>query len=436
MPPTARDVLRTYHDAFSGLPQASWLLSGVLFVNRMGFMVMPFLPMYLTDRRSMTIEEVGELLSIYGCGAIAGAYLGGILCNRVGLLRVQAWSLAGTAGAFLVLLHMHSWWGHAVLLSLLGLVSEGFGPANSAATAALVPAGQRSRAMALSRLGSNLGIAMGPAAGGFLAAHDHALLFYVDAASSLAALGVLMAAARRLGASIPGMYAVQASAGVSEADTVRSGGGVLWSDWKFLTVIAVSFSSLLVFFQIDSTVPLYVQNEVKVSPAGIGLIFTINTVLIVVFEMIVVRKAERFRPLVVVAYGVLLVGIGFGIMAWAKTYALVVVAVAVWTFGEMLTLPVLDGWIADRAPNGQRPAYFGLHRASAALACALAPILGTRLYELDAQLVWYVALVLGVVSCVIFLTLAERTSQDTPGSTVERLNPSGSMSVSGSRDAS
>jgi MFS family permease len=51
---------------------------------------------------------------------------------------------------------------------------------------------QRKAAFALTRLAINLGMSIGPVAGGFLAMHSFKLLFYVDGATSLLA-GVLIA---------------------------------------------------------------------------------------------------------------------------------------------------------------------------------------------------------------------------------------------------
>ena len=50
---------------------------------------------------------------------------------------------------------------------------------------------QRKAAIALNRLGVNLGMSIGPAVGGFLALVSFPLLFVVDGLTSLAAAGVL-----------------------------------------------------------------------------------------------------------------------------------------------------------------------------------------------------------------------------------------------------
>ena len=78
-----RNVLRLYRDAFAGLGRDVWLICVVLLVNRAGTMVLPFITLYLTEQRDLTVAMAGRMLSLYGLGAVAGAYIGGWLCDRV-----------------------------------------------------------------------------------------------------------------------------------------------------------------------------------------------------------------------------------------------------------------------------------------------------------------------------------------------------------------
>ena len=88
-----RKVLTTYKNAYAGLPRNAWLLSLVQFINRSGSMVLFFLTLYLTRKLGFTLPQAGQAVSIFGLGALAGAYLGGRLCDRLGANRVQQLSL-------------------------------------------------------------------------------------------------------------------------------------------------------------------------------------------------------------------------------------------------------------------------------------------------------------------------------------------------------
>jgi predicted MFS family arabinose efflux permease len=86
-----RSILATYRAAFSGLDRSVWLLSLATLVNRSGTMVMPFLVLYLTEKRGFAITDAGRALGLYGVGGVLGSYLGGWLeagcataCRRSG----------------------------------------------------------------------------------------------------------------------------------------------------------------------------------------------------------------------------------------------------------------------------------------------------------------------------------------------------------------
>jgi len=63
-------LFKSYKESFSGLPRDAWLLSTVVFVNRSGSMVLFFLSLYLTQKMGFTISEAGEMVSLYGLGAL------------------------------------------------------------------------------------------------------------------------------------------------------------------------------------------------------------------------------------------------------------------------------------------------------------------------------------------------------------------------------
>ncbi|MGZ3959395.1 MAG: MFS transporter, partial [Flavisolibacter sp.] len=84
--------LQLYRNAYSGLSRQMWWLSFVIFINRSGTMVIPFLTVYLTHK-GYTLEQAGFVMGAFGTGAILGGYLGGRLTDRFGHFYVQVFSL-------------------------------------------------------------------------------------------------------------------------------------------------------------------------------------------------------------------------------------------------------------------------------------------------------------------------------------------------------
>ena len=54
-----RRVISAYREAYGGLPKATWLVAAVALVNRSGTMVLPFLTLYLTEKRGYETATAG-----------------------------------------------------------------------------------------------------------------------------------------------------------------------------------------------------------------------------------------------------------------------------------------------------------------------------------------------------------------------------------------
>ena len=78
-----------FTNSFRGLPREVWLLSVVSLINRSGAMVICFLTLYLTQALFFNIRDAGYIMSCFGVGSIAGAFLGGFMTDRFGYYRVQ-----------------------------------------------------------------------------------------------------------------------------------------------------------------------------------------------------------------------------------------------------------------------------------------------------------------------------------------------------------
>ncbi|WP_295771851.1 MFS transporter [uncultured Mucilaginibacter sp.] len=96
-------VFNLYKTAYSGLARSSWYLSLVLLVNRSGTMVLPFMTIYCTQHLHFTIAEAGIVMSMFGFGSLAGAFLGGKLTDRYGFYDVQFGALLIGGILFLIL---------------------------------------------------------------------------------------------------------------------------------------------------------------------------------------------------------------------------------------------------------------------------------------------------------------------------------------------
>jgi MFS family permease len=170
---------------------------------------------------------------------------------------------------------VRSFAGVAALTTAIAVTSEAFRPANLALAAHIVPEGQRKAAFSLLRLAINLGMSVGPAAGGFLAAVSFPALFWVNGATAILAGVVLVF--RPVGDE-GGAPAVPSSAPANPLGKALANG-------RFVYFLVALLPVVIVFFQHVGALPLFLVRDLGRSPSTFGLLFSLNTLLIVLLEV-------------------------------------------------------------------------------------------------------------------------------------------------------
>jgi predicted MFS family arabinose efflux permease len=398
-----RRVAGAYREAFAGLPAPLWGLAAAVFVHRSGTMVLPFLALYLTTQQGFSTAQAGLLLGCYGVGAGAGGLLGGKAADRWGPWRTELATLIGAGGLFLVVEHARGPWATGLLLGALALVAEAFRPANSADIAARTPPERLSQGFVVRRLAINLGVTFGPAVGGLLAAYSYRWLFWVDGLTCWAAALVLW----RLGP------APEPESGRDdEARPLASP----WRDGPFLVYVALTFALGCVIFQLVSTFPLMLRDVHGLSEVWIGLLFGLNALLILAFEMVLTHRLQGARPLALVALGSILYGVGLGALPFGAGLAFVVTTVLVWSAGEMVALPFLETSAATWGPVAARGRYLGVFTFAFVSAFAAGPAVGTWVYgRWGPEVLGVGVAVASVLVAVAFRMLGARQGSLRPG---------------------
>ncbi|MEM7350640.1 MAG: MFS transporter [Acidobacteriota bacterium] len=398
-----KKLLDLYLDAYRGLPREVWFLSAVLLVNRSGTMVLTFLTLYLTLELGWTLTLAGQVLSIYGVGHLAGAWIGGWLCDRIGGLRIQFLSLLLSGLGMFVLEHLRTPTGVMLATFFVATTAESFRPANGATLAAFSPPHLRTRAVALNRMALNLGFAFGPAVGGWLAVRDYSLLFWVDGVTCILAAFLL----RALLPHEPIEATDESAAGQRAALELHP-----MKDWIFLAFLGLVVLLTLGFFQGWSTYPVFLNEVYGLAESQFGLLMTLNAVLILAFEMILTHRAEVFRPLSVVGAGTFLFGLGMTVLLFGNHWMLAVFSVVIWTTGEMLAAPFAGGWVANRAGPKHRGKYMGLYTMAWGLGFIIAPSGGAWIYQhFGPNTLWLATGLLGAVTWIGFELLDRRIRQ-------------------------
>ena len=384
-----------------GLPKESWLLFAAVLINRMGTMVVPFLVLYVTKELKASATEASAVLLVYAAGSLLTAPLSGRLSDRLGPPLVMKLSLT-ISGVLLLLMSLaRDLWLFALLAFLTSIASEAFRPASMVFAGSVAPEKKR-QAFALNRLAINLGMSVGPALGGVLAYYHFPAIFWVDGATALAA--ALWMVSTRLG--------LQAAAPALPRPATQTPIWRALQDRQLSFALLAVFPVLFAFMQHSGPVPIFMVDGLRLTEADFGLSVSVNTVLIVLFEVPLTSLLAAWPNRVSLSLGSLLVGLGIGGFALVSGFWGCVVAVIFWTFGEMLLFPAMSAHISDIAPKEKQGEYMGYYSMAFALAFLLGPPLGIFLYSrLQPSVLWLSMLALGLVSCVLFWGISKNKKE-------------------------
>ncbi len=373
------------------LPRAVWVQCAATFVNRSGTMVLPFLLLYLTRDLGLAPSTGGAIVALYGATALVTSPFAGRLADRFGPLRLMESSLLLSGLVLLAFPVARTPWAVAAATVAWAVVSELFRPASLTAIASAVGAEKRKTAFAVNRLAINLGMSIGPALGGLLATFSYAALFVVDGLTSLAAAAILVKAGRPTEAHA----APRAEGGESASPPGHR-------DRRLLLLLFGVLPVAVVFFQHVAAMALFLVRDLGWSEAQYGLLATLNTLLVVAFEVPLNSAMARWLAARTLPLGAILTGAGFGLLAFAHAGPVVLLSVVVWTFGEIVLFPGLNAAVADLAPEARRGEYMGLYMTSFNLAFAIGPWAGTAVLERwGGPVLWAGAFLASLVSAVL-----------------------------------
>ncbi|GAB3326632.1 MFS transporter [Larkinella ripae] len=404
--------LRLYRDAYRGLPAPVWLLGGVMLINRSGTMVLPYLTLYLTQHLHYSVTDAGVVMAVYGTGALAGTFLGGRLSDRLGFYPVQFWSLL-ISGFFLIFLQFaQSFYAMCAVVFVYTVLGETFRPALSSAVAYYSTPENRTRAYSLNRLAINLGWALGGGLGGYLASIAYPLLFWFDGITCIVAALVL-----RVFLPVPN----RAEPTPDPSDLTVPKARSPYRDRLFLVFTVATTLFAIGFWQLFSMIPLYFKQVLSLNESHIGLLMTMNGLMIVLIEMPLVytieKKYARLKVLII-AIGVLLVGFSYLLLNAGSGVFLAVVCVLFNTLGEMLAMPFMLSFTVERATVQNRGQYLALYSMTYAIAQITGPAIGAQVVTWSGfPVLWDVVMGLCLVSAGGFWWLWEHVKPAVPETT-------------------
>ncbi|GAA4229922.1 MFS transporter [Actinomadura meridiana] len=392
-PPSGR-IAAFLRPRVGGFPRTFWALWAGTLLNRLGTMVEPFLGLYLTTMRGLSLGQAGAVMAVLGVGSLFGTLAGGTLADRIGRRATLTTATVGTGVAMLVLGYAQGIAAIVAAALLLGFLLDMYRPAASAIVADIISPADRPRAFGLLFWAINLGWAVAMVLGGTLAQRGFLWLFWIDAATCVGFGLLTWRAIPETRARDGGGSGVLAGFGRVLRDRVMVG----------YTLICVAY--IFVLMQGMTTMPLAMKQD-GLGPQAYGAAIAANGVLIIIVQPLVNAWLARRDHSLVMAVGIVGVGIGYGLTSLASSTLSYTATILVWTLGEIMVASVLQAIVADLAPADLRGRYSGLYGMAWSGGFLLAPLGGTQLLGAGgAPLLWLTCTGLAVGAAAALVALA------------------------------
>ena len=382
------------------LPKNMWTLFAATLINRSGTMVLPFLAVYLTQKVGISPAKAGLVLTFYGLGALFTSPIIGRVSDRIGALRIMKFSLIISGIVMFAYSFFQNYYMIIAITFIMSIISEAFRPANLSLISEIVNPNQRRPAYALNRLAINIGMSIGPVVGGFLALINFHILFYVDGITSI--LAGLFLIFNYKEEKLTHIKDKRTYANVTASIKKQN----IFFDSRLLYFLLALLPIVMVYFQHQAAMPVFLVQELHFSAATYGILFTINTVLIILVEVPLNNSLTHWSDKKLLSIGSILCGIGFGAMAFTKDIYSIALSIVIWTFAEMIIFPTSSAYMSEIAPKDRRGEYMGIYQSGFNLAYTIGPWLGTAVLEnFGSTTLWIGTFFFGVISAILMLGL-------------------------------
>lgn len=394
--------MKVYREAFlhiKNFPNPFWVVLSATLLNQAGNMAFVFLVLYSTQHLNFTLSQGASAFAVLSAGMLTSGLLAGNIIDRVGAGRMMIGSVFVNSLVLLSFPFTDNY-STVILFCLVWGVSFGiYRPATQTLLTYLSPVGLQKITFSLYRFACNLGMSVGPAIGGYLATHSFVAIFIVNGSANFLA-GLIL------------IYGLVGSAYLSQ-HSVTEQKKVFAIKWiKYDSVLRLFLLGMIpvsmVFFQHETTLSVYLKQDLGLPVSLYGLLFTINTLLIVFFEIALNIAILNWPYRINFILGSLFITVGFtGFLFTTSVWGIISLSV-IWTIGEMILYPSASSYIAEIAPEGRRGSYMSLFSTSTNLGILLGPWAGALIMQyLGGKMLWFVCGIWGIISIIVFNFLTE-----------------------------
>ena len=389
-------VISRIVSTYKSFSRQFWLISVVMMlVWTFHSLVWPFLTLYASEKLNQPLTAVTVLLTINSLVGLVTTFIGGAIADRFGRKWVMVFALTFAGVAWYLFRMAEVLPVFALLMAFSGAVTPLYRLAADAMITDMIPIEERIDAYSILRLGNNLGVAVGPAIGGFLAARSYQISFAVTG------IGMLLCAVLILLFSIETMPQTprQIIPGVKQ----DLGYSAPLKDRRLLGFLVATSFNRMATSALWMLLAVHAKTRFSISEGIYGFIPTTNAVMVILFQLYVTRQAKRHAPgpmmtIGALFYGVAVTGVAFSQGFWGFWLCMVIA-----TIGEMILLPTSTNFVSNLAPEDKRARYMSLYTVTWSIGMALGPLIGGTLNDrISPSATWIGTGLLGFIGAGLF----------------------------------
>lgn len=340
-----------------GLPRQVWLLQAGVALNFFGNgLVAPYLVIYLHLIRGIPLELSAVAIGSGGILATISGLAAGPLIDRFGPRNCVSMAMAANAMAYGAYTLVNTSWQAIAVGMAVGIGTGAYGPSVQALLSGIVRPDQRAAALSQQRMSAILGLSLGGLAGGVIVATEspasYALILLLDSATFMgfAALVLLLPNA-----------AVGGTHGSGEYRTAIHNPRLRLLALVNLVMVGAGIAPMLLLL------PMFATGTASVPAAAIGLIYAVNTIVILAAQLRITGAVGAMPPRtsltmgasVWVAAWLMIAATGWLLHEWPAAAALAV-AIALYAVGECIYTGVVTPTAAAMAPDNMRGRYLAV----------------------------------------------------------------------------
>ena len=357
-----------YIDIYRGLPREMYVLFVAKVITCMGAFIMPLWTLILTQKIGLSKPQTGLLTTVFAVTQAPCLLLGGQLIDTVG--RKKMIFICQSAGALFYIACAFAGIGRStpVLIMIAADFYVMASPALDAIIADVTHPDNRKASFSLIYLGMNLGFTVSPLLGGLLFERYLAVLFVLDAITTLISTALILIYVRE-----PALR----NAGGQISETGKSSVfRVLWKEKVLLGFMLVMIFYQFCYFQWSFTLPLQMADRYRSGGArNYTYLVALNSFSVIVFTPLATVLIRRLRPLMVIAAGGLCYFAAFAAFALVSRMPEFLAAAFVLTMGEIVITVNISTFVADHSPPTHRGRINSINSIVQGSCYAVAPLI-------------------------------------------------------------